>query len=205
MRDCWSQVPIVEHFTCWLAGVHRDNQGLTAGACPNGRHLSLCSPKNTKTFKSVINSFRPCSGVLTFKSLSTHNLEHWMHKWGLTFWATYSHTINFKTRPANITWNATRTNPDLLLECIGSICTICWWMFVGIYYSPGMGFSDRLPPFAPCDHSSFHQICSSPASSPNLLGKMKSVYKNLINGLDPTTVAYSLFQSSMKCLTTDMK
>ena len=134
MRDCWSQVPIVEHFNCWLAGFHRDNQGLTAGACPNGRHLSLCSPnKNTKTFKSVINSFRPCSGVLTFKSLSTYNLEHWMHKWGLTFWATYSYTINFKTLPANITCNATRTNPDLLVECIGSMhnlfVDVCEYLF----------------------------------------------------------------------------
>jgi hypothetical protein len=134
MRDCWSQVPIVEHFNCWLAGFHRDNQGLTAGACPNGRHLSLCSPnKNTKTFKSVINSFRPCSGVLTFKSLSTYNLEHWMHKWGLTFWATYSYTINFKTLPANITCNATRTT----LICYWNVldlCTICLWMFVSIYF-----------------------------------------------------------------------
>lgn len=98
--------------------------------------------------------------------------------------------------------------PEQTLICYWNVldlCRICLWMFVGIYHSPGMGFSDRLPPFAPCDHRSFHQICSSPASSPNLLGKMKSVYRKLINGLDPTTVAYSLFQSSMKCLTTNMK
>lgn len=129
------------------------------GACPNGYFVILSTKKKTLTpsnLWSIVSSLAQVFLYTMSKSLSAYNLEHWMHEWGLTFSVTHSHIISFlfKDLPANITWNATRTN------LIGSwnvldLCTTCLRVFIVRQGWDSLTGCLALP--APCDRSSFHQ------------------------------------------------
>ena len=181
MRDDWSQVPWNIIFNFLGIGFHRDHclaslYHLSAehikvgiilpgsmkaagaapiGACPNGYFVILSTQKKTLTpsnLWSIVSSLAQVFLYTMSKSLSAYNLD----EWGLTFSVTHSHIISFlfKALPANITWNATRTN------LIGSwnvldLCTICLRVFIVLQGWDSLTGCLALP--APCDRSSFHQ------------------------------------------------
>ena len=130
-----AKVPIVEHFNCWLAGFHRDNQGLTAGGVSKWTPTCHCVHP-TKTLKPL-NLWSIVSGLVRVFLLSrVYPLTTWNIECINEGSLSEPHTATpLILKPFQPILHA--MPPEQTLICYWNVldlCTICLWMFVSIYF-----------------------------------------------------------------------